>query len=140
ARPPGPPPAPPRPPAATSHAANPSSKNPSNTPHAVHARSRDAAPGLRRSSNASSAADIDRRYRASRSLRRNGNPVATTAEVGTRELTRHGADPEARSHTAPPPAAACHPSPRNGATTAPATDRSSSTSATDTPTAQNPCT
>ena len=40
------------PPAATSHGASPSSKNPSNTPQAVQARSRQAAPGRRRSSNA----------------------------------------------------------------------------------------
>src|SRR3954451_25219140 len=129
------------PPAATSQGASATSKNPSNTPHAVHARSRLAAPGRRRSSNASSAADIDRRYPGNRSFRRNGNPVATTAEAGGRELTRHGPTaPDARSHTVPPPAAACHTSPRNGATTAPATGRSPSASATDTPTAQNPCT
>src|SRR4051812_38996098 len=129
------------PPAATSHGASPSSKNPSNTPHAVHARSNDAAPGRRRSSNASSAADIDRRYRASRSLRRNGNPVATTADAGGRELTRQGAAAApGRSQTQPPSAAACHTSSRNGAATAPATGRSSSTNATDTPTAQNPWT
>ena len=111
------------PPAATSQAASPSSKNPSNTPHAVHARSRHAAPGRRRSSNARQ--------------RRAPSPPGSAAAVpcagtgtrsppppgrGSRALTRHGAaTPPARSHIAPRPAAACHISPRNGAAIAPAT-------------------
>src|SRR3972149_11060924 len=125
------------PPAATSHGDSPSSKNPSNTPSATHARSSEAAPGLRRSSNVSRHRRIASRYRGSTSFFRNGNPVATTA------LSAGDPDTESRepsSPHAPRPRPPIHIEPRNGAWTAAATGRPSSTRATDTPTAQNPCT
>ena len=67
--------------------------------------------------------------------------MATIACSGGRALTAQGTQPPpGRSQLAPSPAAACQQSPRNGAAIAPATGRSSSTSATDTPTAMKPWT
>ena len=69
-------------PAATSHGPRRSSKYPSNTPSAVQHRSRLAAPTRRRSSKRWIAAPKAGEYSGNRSLRRNGNPVATIACSG----------------------------------------------------------